>query len=978
MLSPPSAGLSAGEPIKGNWSNAKRTRPGLSSFSRSSATSSSANSATTVDPKSASAPSRAQAKVEPLIANGQYAAAQQVLQTYVHAYPRDKTLRAQLAKVATKNAQQQLATAPEAAATAARTAVWADPNNQTAKDVLAQALKKVGVNTMSANERLKVADNLLAQGKPTEAEVEFDEALKLKPSAEGHVGLGDVALHQGKRDKAKTEYQRALEINPNSSLALRQMGLLRYQQGEVVGANTDLSRALVLNPKDGIAAKQLIDLWQHQVAHNPNGVNGHLGLARAYQLSGDLKSAQGEYRQVVRIDPQNPNLPAARQSFKLALARQEGEKAVEAAHTLENQGLLADAHNKVLEAVGLCPGNVSMRLYQAQLSQKLGSYSEAHQAYMDVLRVDPKNEEAAIGLKSLPPMAAPSVVNNDMPPLAPPINPAASSAAGGTAMGLAATAGSLFTPNTVPGGGGAVAAPQLAANSSNYAQNVMPGTGAISMPPTAGSAAAATGANSYVKPYDTAPHINTLSGFFGQIRGLAAAQTASSMANQAASSPASSLGIGELAGFGGAGTAAAAAAGSAGTVQALSAEATPHVDAGGLEATLAKANAALKAAGINPTAPGAASSAAAATPAVAPDAPPAASAPIAPPASIDPSLGIPASSLPSLPASGSGIPGGNPGGPSSLLGFANSLGSGMQQVSAGVNGNNNGAALAQLSQYASLLQGPNGQPLSDAQLNSLYQQYRPTLQQRFGMQLPQNLPPNASAQLAAVQQGAGANSELQVAYQRVGSLEQQNQQLKDQLAQLQALRTGQNAEPPNVVPVTLPTTGQTGSSAMAPEATALLPSATGGNTASSNAMAIAAATPNAVPALVNNANSAGQPVKLELVGVQPTPLDIRLKVMLRNAQNSPINVPTGTHAVILMNGKTRVAKVSFPSSSVPANGHLQGIIKVAGHDLNPSADLWLPNFLPGTGGDRDLHLTVPISSLPLNGTINTPASFPSQ
>jgi len=911
-----------------------------------------------------------------MIASGQYAAAQSVLQTYVHAYPKDKNLRAQLAKVAVKNAQQQLATSPEEAAAAARTAVWADPSNQTAKEVLAQSLKKAGVNTMSASARLKVADNLLAQGKPTEAEVEYGEALKLKPSAEGHVGLGDVALHQGKRDKAKAEYQRALEINPNSSVALRQMGLLRYQQGEVIGANTDLSRALVLNPKDTIASKQLIDLWQHQVAHTPNGANGHLGLARAYQLSGDLKSAQAEYRQVVRIDPQNPNLPAARQSFKLALARQEGERAMEAAHTLENQGLLNEAHSKVLDAVGLCPGNVSMRLYQGQLSQKLGSYSEAHQAYMDVLRVDPKNEEAAMGLKSLPPMTAPSVVNNDMPPLAPPIY---STAASGTATGLAATAGSLgslIAPNAVPGSG-AISAPPAVAAGSAYAANAMPGTGAISLPPTStasGASAGAAGANSYVKPYDTKPHINTLSGFLGQIRGLAAAQTASSMANQSMSSPSSSLGIGALAGFGGAGTAAAAAAGSDSTVQALSTEATPHVDANDLEATLAKANAALKAAGINPSPPGASSSAAAAPNPAASTAAPADSTP----ATSAPALGIPASSLPSLPASGSGIPGGNPDGPSSLIGFANSVGSGIQQVSTGVNGPNNGAALAQLAaQYAPMLQGPDGQPLSNAQLNSLYQQYRPQLQQRFGMQLPQALPANASAQLASAQ-SAGSNSELQVAYQRVGSLEQQNQQLKDQLAQLQALRAGQNAEPPNVAPVAILITGQTNTTGLTPEAIALLPPGTDSNAAINSAVAASAAAPNAVPALVNTVSAQGQSVKLELVGVQPTPLDIRLKVMLRNSQSTAINVPPGTHAVILMNGKTRIAKVSFPSSSVPANGHMQGMIKVAGHDLNPSADLWLPNFLPGTGTDRDLHLTVPISALPLNGAINTPANFRSQ
>jgi len=895
------------------------------------------------------------------VASGQYAAAQSVLQTYVHAYPKDKALRAELAKVAVKNAQQQLHTSPETAAAAARTAVWADPSNQPAKEILAQSLKNVGVNSQSASDRLKLADNLLAQGKPTDAEVEYEEALKLKPSAEGHVGLGDASLRQGKKDKAKAEYQRALEINPNSAVALRQMGSLRYQQGEVIGANTDLSRALVLNPKDSAASKQLIDLWQHQVAHSPNAVNGHLGLARAYQLSGDLKSAQGEYRQVVRIDPQNPNLPAARQSFKLALARQEGERAVDAAHTLENQGLLNDAHSKALEAVGLCPGNVSMRLYQAQLSQKMGSYNEAHDAYMDVLRVDPKNEEAAAGLKSLPPMTAPQVVNNDPPPLAPPIIGTPSNA---MATGLSATAGSLaplLAPNAMPGASAApfsLGAPQAAAAAAPVVTQL------------SGGAPVAPVISAYAKPYDTTPHVNTLSGFLGQIRGLAAAQQASSMATEAGSHS-SGLGIGALAGFGGSGTAAAAAASSASTVQALANEATPNVDASDLQSTLAKANAALKAAGVNPSA---------AAPA---------------PSTAAPSLG-PGTAAPSaVPASV--LPGDATGGPASLLGFAGSFGNGLSQIGTGMNAVNSNSALGQLAaKYAPYLQTAGGQPLSSDQINSLYQQYRPQLQQQLGRPLPTNLGgPAETAQASATSPAAqtvatapqamatsavaavpvaaampvvssvSSPDELQVAYQRMGSLEQQNQQLKDQLAQLQSLRTNQGAEPPNVVPMPIPI-GQTGGTS-APETTAiasLVPSASGATSQG--------ASPPPLPALVNTVNATSQAVKLELIGVQPTPLDIRLKVVLRNAQNVPINVPSGTKAIVLMNGKQRIAKVSFPSSSVPANGHLQGVIKVAGHDLNPSADLWLPEFLPGTGTERDLHLTVPISSLPLTGIINPP------
>src|SRR5262249_19303534 len=98
------------------------------------------------------------------------------------------------------------------------------------------------------------------------------------------------------------------------------MGLFKLSsEDDVVGASADLSRAVIINSKDKVAGKALIDLWQKQVAKNPNNANSHLGLARAYQLVGDLKAAQAEYREVVRIDPNHPNLPACRQSFKLAL-----------------------------------------------------------------------------------------------------------------------------------------------------------------------------------------------------------------------------------------------------------------------------------------------------------------------------------------------------------------------------------------------------------------------------------------------------------------------------------------------------------------------------------------------------------------------------------------------------------------------------------------------------------------------------------
>src|SRR5262249_30065082 len=155
------------------------------------------------------------------------------------------------------------------------------------------------------------------EGKFLEAEAEYRSALDIKPSAEAHVGLGNALAKQGKKEAAKEEFQKAVAVNPESAQAHRELGTLKYKMNDIVGANTDLNRALVLSSNDTQAGKTLIELWQHQVSHNPKYANAHLGLARAYQVSGNLPSAQNEYRQVVRIDPTNPSLPAARQSFKL-------------------------------------------------------------------------------------------------------------------------------------------------------------------------------------------------------------------------------------------------------------------------------------------------------------------------------------------------------------------------------------------------------------------------------------------------------------------------------------------------------------------------------------------------------------------------------------------------------------------------------------------------------------------------------------
>ncbi len=342
------------------------------------------------------------AHADQLVKEGKLQQAQELLEKYDKVYPKNAAIDSKLSQVSLDRAKYYVRHDDYVeGAKQARIALAHNSSNTEAKHVLEQVLRHHGIEPNHSMSRVKLGDVLFSQGKLKEARVEYDAALKADHSTGAYIGLGNISLRENKLKDAKTNYQLALDKDPESAVALRQLGIVRYKLKDVVGANTDLSRALVLNQSDKLAGQTLVELWQRQVSLRPKDANSHLGLARAYQLSGDLKSAQNAYRTVVSIEPNHPNLPAARQSFKLALARQEAQKTYEAAKTLDASGAVPEAFNKAAESVSLSPGDVKFRLYQAELAERLGNAPEAKHLYMEVLRQDPKNLIAAQKVKAL-------------------------------------------------------------------------------------------------------------------------------------------------------------------------------------------------------------------------------------------------------------------------------------------------------------------------------------------------------------------------------------------------------------------------------------------------------------------------------------------------------------------------------------------------------------------------------------------------
>lgn len=764
----------------------------------------------------------AAAQLDSLLKEGKFTEAQALIKNYTKAFPKDKVLKQEFVQTLLNNGKTQVAAKDyDEAVKLAREALALEPGSTPATTALNEWLKKKGVDHASDAARLKMADTLVREGKYNEALVEYRAALKIKPSADGHIGVGSMLFKEGKKETAKGEFQKALELDPNSSAALRHLGSLRYTQGDVIGANNDLSRALIINPEDKVASRTLIDLWHRQVAKNPRDASQHLGLARAYQLSGDLKSSQNEYKQVVRLEPDNPNLPAARQSFKLALARQEAMKAYQAAQTLDQGGAIRDAHSKIVEAAGIAPTDVKIRLYEGDLATRLGLYSQAHDAYMTVIREEPKNTIAAKKLQELnTKMQATTMI---MPTMVP------------QTSGLASPQVISFL-NQQQG-----AQPSLLSQlSSQTRPGEMPP--APTIPRAVPNAAAAAAASSVDTALSTDNHVSSLSGFLGQLRGFQqnekermskfedAAQKAMGGSSSAGSSAGSSLGLPPL-------------------------PPLPPLPSVMTTETPVTASASALAA-------------------------PAAAATAAAPAPIDSN------------------------------------------------------ALAALARNAF----PNG--ISSANIQAAAQAL-PGLMQQAQTAMQNYAPPSGQTNL---------QRDLSPAPSPAAPVEAAKPQLLPEISPV-----------PQAAPDYIRKKAQ---SMVSPEMLANMQPLP----ANIQKEMVKGLSPGQIDAIkqamtANAANSNGS-VRFELEGVVPSKSQIKLKVVLKNDRDFPMELPATVSAKIQMPGKPeQIAKVEFSGKQINAHGEIHGIIKVPGRDLNASADVFLPNFLPPSEQYRDVHLTVPISKI---------------
>jgi Tfp pilus assembly protein PilF len=169
------------------------------------------------------------------------------------------------------------------------------------------------------NERM--AQVLLRDGRPAEAEKAFRECLKADPkNPEVLDGLGVAMLMQARYKDSIVPFDKAVALAPENGSYRNNRGVALMELGQYKAAREDFAVAAASqNPDDRVSATiNLGRLLQRQgdypgaeaqfseaLARDPKSYAALLGRAVARESSGNLEGAAEDYLGAVKIDPAN-------------------------------------------------------------------------------------------------------------------------------------------------------------------------------------------------------------------------------------------------------------------------------------------------------------------------------------------------------------------------------------------------------------------------------------------------------------------------------------------------------------------------------------------------------------------------------------------------------------------------------------------------------------------------------------------------
>ena len=275
-------------------------------------------------------------------------------------------------------------------------------------------------------------DELFAQGRISEAVVEYEKALGLKPDEVNVLNsLGVCYGHLGQMDKALEHFERAREYSPEDFMAYYNLGYTLMAQGKLSEAKGHLEKSLELNPEHADTLYQLGRLSQSEgrmdeaLAHIQKAAEQAEKPKSVHRLLGEVLAAMGRaaeaeeaFKQAVKQKPNDAAALAglaglyldrgANQEIALSLAgRARSLEPMNARHVrITGRALVAlkrpeEAAEILKTAAATFERNPFLAVQLGDVLASLGRIQEARDEYTRALGLESNLDAAKKGLAAL-------------------------------------------------------------------------------------------------------------------------------------------------------------------------------------------------------------------------------------------------------------------------------------------------------------------------------------------------------------------------------------------------------------------------------------------------------------------------------------------------------------------------------------------------------------------------------------------------
>lgn len=165
--------------------------------------------------------------------------------------------------------------------------------------------KNMAAENVPGENKSRLANRYLEDGKYSEALAAFDESLAINPTyKDAHMGKAITLMQMERFDESRESFNKAIELDEKFALAYANRGILNDRTGNYEAAMKDYRRAVELNPK---LAKGPGRLWKflHNVWDDPPSI-----ADRADYIEAELNKPEEE--RLLRV----PEIDAQQRMYK--------------------------------------------------------------------------------------------------------------------------------------------------------------------------------------------------------------------------------------------------------------------------------------------------------------------------------------------------------------------------------------------------------------------------------------------------------------------------------------------------------------------------------------------------------------------------------------------------------------------------------------------------------------------------------------